>query len=250
MYLAASTDVTRSLKTVRLPSKPAAAIHTRMAALLLASLIIPIPRAESRSATPNEANLRMGSSFTLGRGALFERYYRELLNFLARKVGDREFAADLAQESYARVYAAPGKDDVAEPRALLYTTARNLVIDHHRRVTVRAQVELADESGIEMEAAAGPASSEPDAVLSGRQRLAAIEDALAHLPPRPREAFVLYKLDGLSRAEVASQMGVSVRTVETHLEIAMDACLRRLQALDGVACATGASAVKKPRKSE
>lgn len=167
---------------------------------------------------------------------MFERYYRELLNFLARKVGDRDLAADLAQESYARVYASQTRE-VHEPRALLYTTARHLVTDHHRRSAVRAQVH-ADlpptndgdtDSGPD---APGPASLEPDALLAGRQRLAAVERAVAQLAPRPREAFVLYKLDGLSRGEVAAKMGVSVKTVETHLQIAMAACLRHLQALD------------------
>lgn len=166
---------------------------------------------------------------------MFERYYRELLNFLARQVGDRELAADLAQESYARVYASAHRQGALAPRALLYTTARNLVIDHHRRAAVRGDVrrESAEGEPLEPDATPGPASQEPEAVLQGRQRLAAIERAVAGLPPRPREAFVLYKLDGLSRPEVAARMGVSVKTVETHLEVAMEACLRELQVLDG-----------------
>lgn len=168
-----------------------------------------------------------------GCGALvFERYYRELLNFLARKVGDRDLAADLTQESYARVYAAKS-GEVREPRALLYTTARHLVTDHYRRAVVRGQLPSDDPAMDDPDAAMGPESLEPDTRLAGRQRLAAIERAVAGLPPRPREAFVLYKLDGLSRGEVAERMGVSVKTVETHLQIAMDACLRHLQALDG-----------------
>jgi len=181
---------------------------------------------------------------------LFERYYRELLNFLARKVGDRELAADLAQESYARVYAASNREGVIEPRALLYTTARNLVTDHHRRATVREQVEVPNESHErgdtqDLDIVLGPESLEPEAVFAGRQRLAAIQEVVAQLPPRPREAFVLYKLDGLSRGEVAERMGVSIKTVETHLAIAMEACLHRLQQLDGTASGKPVSSEKK-----
>ncbi len=186
----------------------------------------------------------------LGCGALvFERYYRELLNFLARKVGDRDLAADLTQESYARVYAAKGTP-VHEPRALLYTTARHLVTDHYRRAVVRGQLPSDDAAVGDPDAAMGPESLEPDARLAGRQRLAAIERAVAGLPPRPREAFVLYKLDGLSRGEVADKMGVSVKTVETHLQIAMDACLRQLQALDGEAASGMRPAHASTRKRE
>jgi len=52
-------------------------------------------------------------------------------------------AADLAQESYARVYAAQlSGAGIVNPRALLYRTARNLVIDHYRHAEVRTGVEL------------------------------------------------------------------------------------------------------------
>ena len=68
------------------------------------------------------------------------RYYRELLSFLSRKVSDRATAADLAQESYARLFAAQQAASVVrDPRALLYKTARNLVIDQGRRGDVRAR---------------------------------------------------------------------------------------------------------------
>ena len=203
------------------------------------------------SHAPSKPACPMASSLISGRALpLFEHYYRELLNFLARKVGDRDLAADIAQESYSRVYAAADRDAVAEPRALLYTTARNLVTDHHRRTATRQQVEVTaqeDERGFD--AGMGPASAEPDAVLAGRQRLAAIEQVVAQLPPRAREAFVLYKLDGLSRPEVAAIMGVSVKTVETHLEVAMRACQRRLQELDGALPVAAPRPAKKTRSS-
>lgn len=169
---------------------------------------------------------------------MFERYYRELLNFLAHKVGDRELAADLVQESYARAYAASNKQGVLEPRALLYTTARNLVTDHYRRSAVRGENMVqptgSTEPGpLELDAMVGPSSMEPDAILSGRQRLTAIEQVITGLPPRAREAFVLFKLDGLSRSEVAREMGIGLRTVETHLQVAMTALVSELQLLDG-----------------
>ncbi|WP_422388063.1 sigma factor [Delftia tsuruhatensis] len=66
------------------------------------------------------------------------RYYRELLRFLQRAVKDRDTAEDLAQESYARLLAVQRSGEgIAEPRALLYRTARNLVIDQYRRSEVR-----------------------------------------------------------------------------------------------------------------
>jgi RNA polymerase sigma factor (sigma-70 family) len=167
---------------------------------------------------------------------VFERYYRELLSFLSRKVSDRATAADLAQESYARVYEAQRTGSVVrDPRALLYRTARNLVTDHHRRTGVRAGFDGAapDEGAVELDDCIGPATFEPDTILSSGQGLAAMVATIDRLPPRCREAFVLYKFDGLSYAEVAERMGISVRTVEMQLRIAMDACWACLDEVNG-----------------
>lgn len=189
---------------------------------------------------------------------MFERYYRELLGFLSRKVTDRATAADLTQEAYARLYATASRDEATaeagNPRALLYKVARNVVADHYRKVRVRQQVEDAGDGHQEMfelDLHLGPESLQPDAILSGRERLAAIERAIAALPPRPREAFVLYKIDGLSRAQVAQKMGIGVKTVETHLRYAVEACLDHLRALDsgppsGPAAGSGKDRARQP----
>lgn len=163
------------------------------------------------------------------------RYYRELLNFLSRSVRDRDTAADLAQESYARVLAAQqAGQSVHDPRALLYRTARNLVIDQHRRADVRAETDEAVDAEAGLDGIAGPRSFEPDAILSSREGLAAIVATIDKLPPRCREAFILYKFDGLSYAEIAGKMGISVRTVEMQLQIAMQACWQCLDVLNGM----------------
>jgi transmembrane sensor len=161
---------------------------------------------------------------------VIEPFHRELLNFLTRRVGNRDLAADLAQESFARVYAAASTHRVSEPRALLYTTARNLLTDHHRRSRVRgtAWSRSCDPQDQLPDDLAGPDTHQPEVILDGRQRLMRLEQTLAALPPRAREAFVLSKIDGLSRAEVAQAMGVSVKTVESHLDVAMRACTQAL----------------------
>jgi RNA polymerase sigma-70 factor (ECF subfamily) len=154
-------------------------------------------------------------------------------------VSDRDTAADLAQESYARVLAAQQAGrPVQDPRALLYRTARNLVIDRHRRAGVRGETGEAgalDDPDLAPDDLAGPQSQEPDAILASRQGLAAVAATIDRLPPRCREAFILYKFDGLSYAEIAGRMGISPRTVEMQLQIAMQACWRCMDELDGTA---------------
>lgn len=157
---------------------------------------------------------------------MLERYYRELLSFLSRALKDRDTAADLTQESYARVLAVQqGGQHVENPRALLYQTARNLVIDHQRHGNVRASVETADAPDSADEAP-GSRNWEPETAVASQQGVLALVTVIDNLPPRCREAFMLNRFEGMTYAEVAQHMDISVKAVEQHIKHALDACER------------------------
>lgn len=164
------------------------------------------------------------------------RYYRELLNFLSRTLNDREAAADLAQESYVRLLEVrhAGKA-VAEPRALLYRTARNLVIDQYRRGEVRGTALPLDSDEADADTArlAAPAASQPEVAAASAQGVNAMLAVIGALPLRCREAFILHKFDGLPQAEVARRMGISIKMVERHIAHGLAACRQCRDGLDG-----------------
>jgi RNA polymerase sigma-70 factor (ECF subfamily) len=113
----------------------------------------------------------------------------------------------LAQESYARVLAVQQSGEtITEPRALLYRTARNLVIDQYRRSEVRNTYAAAEgDSSIDAaDLASGPEALEPEVAAMSSQTVDALLAAIGELPLRCREAFILHKFDGLSQAEVAA----------------------------------------------
>lgn len=154
---------------------------------------------------------------------MLERYHTELLNFLCRLVGDRDTAADLTQESFVRVLSAQSLGQaVVEPRALLYRVARNLVVDQHRRAQVRCHADL--DAIAEDQLPAAPRHLQPEDALASQQVIRAYLAAIEALPPRCREAFVLFAFDDLSHADIARRMGISVSMVEKHIIRAMVAC--------------------------
>jgi RNA polymerase sigma-70 factor (ECF subfamily) len=164
---------------------------------------------------------------------LLERYYRELLNFCARTVKDRDAAADVVQESYARVLALQhARVVIAEPRALLYQTARHVMVDLHRRERLRNHDDLGamDES----EQPALPVRLQPDALLASSQALAAYVATIEALPPRCREAFILHVYDDLTHAQIAERMGTSVSMVEKHIARGRRECRACERQLQGV----------------
>lgn len=154
---------------------------------------------------------------------MFEHYYRELLNFCTRKLRDRDAAADVVQESYARILAVhrAGQDIVA-PRALLHQTARRLMIDQHRRLEVRDHDDIDDLT--EADEPIAPAHLQPEDAYSSQQQVRAIMAAIEALPPRCREAFILNRFDGLSHQEVADKMGISKNMVAQHIIRGVLAC--------------------------
>lgn len=154
---------------------------------------------------------------------MLERYHRELLNFLTGQVKDRDTAADLAQESCVRVLAVQQAGrPVFDLRALLYRTARNLLVDQHRRTEVRRHEPL--DALAEEQQPCAPAHWQPDQVLASRQIVQAYVATIEALPPRCREAFVLNVFDELGHAQIAARMGISVSMVEKHLVRGMVAC--------------------------
>ncbi|KQP37900.1 sigma-70 family RNA polymerase sigma factor [Pseudorhodoferax sp. Leaf274] len=154
---------------------------------------------------------------------MLERYHRELLNFLARQVRDRDAAADLAQESYVRVLAVQHAGQaIVDMRALLYRTAHNLLVDRHRRAAVRRHDDL--DALAEHEQPHAPAHLQPEEALAAMQVVRAYVATIEALPPRCREAFVLHVFDGLSHAQVGQHMGISASMVEKHIVRAMVAC--------------------------
>src|SRR6185437_12661604 len=116
-----------------------------------------------------------------------------LMQFLQHNWRNRSDLVDLRQEVYVRVFEAARKEIPEHPRQFVFSTARNLLIDHIRREQV-----------IPIEAMADPGE---------------LSVALDELPPRCREAFVLGKIEGLSGQEIAVRMGVTESAVSRHLAL-------------------------------
>lgn len=169
---------------------------------------------------------RGGSSDLL---ASFQEHYADLLRFLARRLGDVEHAADVAQDTYLRLSNLPAGQAIDEPRAFLFRVAGNLAIDRLRREKRLATLHADEEAANEI---CDPATSLEDALLAS-ERLNQLDDALDQLPANARLALLLNRLDGLSHAQIAVRLGVSESMVGKYLVQAMRHCrdwLRRTEA--------------------
>jgi len=157
-------------------------------------------------------------------GAVLENYYRELVSYLCARRGNRQAAEDIAHDAYIRVLERSGGSEIEHPRAFLYRTALNLVIDGHRRGLLR-QVEPLEVLDSD-ERFFSPAPSQS---MDLNQRLELMQRALAELSQPCRESFLLRKLDGLSHPQIAERLGISRSVVEKHIVNAMKHCRLRMR---------------------
>lgn len=136
-----------------------------------------------------------------------------LRRFVRRRVGSREDAEDVIQEAYLRVLRYSDEHKIDSEERLLFSAARNLAVDSMRRRRTREKI-AADYATLEWESQSWPAA---DDELYIWQCLNIVEAAVALLPQRCREVFLLHRVHDLSYRQIAAHCGISVSAVEKHV---------------------------------
>lgn len=127
---------------------------------------------------------------------------------------------DIVQETYLRAYEASEHSQIQHPRAFLVQTARNLALNHISKMANRddIKVDISEASSVYLE------SSSAEQVVELEQRLTFFCRAVQRLPKQARRAFILKKVYGLRRREIAIDMGLSESTVKKHIAKGMLMC--------------------------
>lgn len=147
---------------------------------------------------------------------LFAIYSVPLYNHLLSKTGDPDLSKDLVQETYLR---AADKRDLATIRNLpsyLFRIANNLLIDHHRRQTVRKTDTDTDRLDTCRDESGGP-EVQAGAIMT----LERIRASLATMPKLTQDVFILCRVAGKTHKETARYLRISTSSVQKHLASAL-----------------------------
>ena len=154
---------------------------------------------------------------------LYARHRGGLYAFVARQSPVAAWVDDIYQDAWLAV--TRSRTDYrpsAAFRTWLYQIARNRLIDLVRQhQPARLARYLADEDDDPAASLPDPAPG-PDAVAERQQRKAALEQALATLPPAQREAFLLREHAELSVDDIAAMTGVTPETAKSRLRYALN----------------------------
>lgn len=145
----------------------------------------------------------------------FERYYVVVRKFIMGFIDDRAAADDLAQELFIRLWNRRLSIDPQKSlKKWLIVSARNSALNWLKAKSRSSEAPI--------EAADTPDDgSQPIESLCLRQLEMSLDNAISALPERRKQIFKMSRLDHLPNDEIASRLGLSVRTVEKHIELAL-----------------------------
>ncbi len=144
--------------------------------------------------------------------ALFRAHYAGLCSFVVGYLHSEDEARDIVHDLFLALLE---KHEAGGPAsytsAYLYSAARNRALKRlrHHRVVTRWQEQAADSGTPQVEAA--------DHTLRFNEAAEAAEAAIAQLPDRCREVFLLSRRQHMTYAEIAATLDLSVKTVEVQM---------------------------------
>ncbi|MDP3608386.1 MAG: sigma-70 family RNA polymerase sigma factor [Methylophilus sp.] len=148
--------------------------------------------------------------------SLYRSHHGWLVSWLKRRLGCIQNANDLAQDTFLHVIdKSTSFAQVNEPRALLSTIAHGLMVDHVRRKDLE-QAYLQTIAHLPQRLDASPEDR-----LIFIEALLHIDQLFNGLKPNVRDVFLLSRLEGMTYPEIATKLGVSLRTVESHMAQAL-----------------------------
>ena len=145
---------------------------------------------------------------------IYDAYADDIFRFCYLKVSSKEVAEDISQETFTRFWQALREGTVMRSeRALLYTIARNLVIDWYRKKK-ESSLDVLAEDGREV---AGDGAPEVMRTAEMQEALRAVDA----LDEASKEAVLLRFVEGLTPQEIGRLSGESANVISVRLNRAM-----------------------------
>lgn len=145
---------------------------------------------------------------------LFDRYYNRLVAYIVTYTHDHDQSEEIVQQAFINLWEDRNKLSIEKsPRNYLYSIAYNRFIDSFNKSKKRKQ--LLDDL---WEKSLRDRITEDNEQLE--KRIEKMKQMINSLPPKCRKIIRLSKHEGLKYTEIAEQMGITVKTVESQMRIA------------------------------
>ena len=146
--------------------------------------------------------------------------YKDLVRRLARRLGSDELAQDALQDTFLRLEQGNSIGPVHNPKAYLLRIALNMAANRRAADNRRLMVSETDKLLELPDDAPDPARA-----AEARSEVDAVKRALDDLPARRRAIVLASWIDNLSHSEIAHRFGISIRTVQVEMKLALEHCV-------------------------
>ena len=148
--------------------------------------------------------------------AIFLRWYPQVQRFLVSLVKDTTLAEDLSQSVFMKLWLNRDRLDPSKSlKNYLLVLSRNGALDvfKSKRNLIMADMATPPEK---------PSSDHTEFMAEVSEAQSRILHAVEQMPPQRKSVFVMSRFQHLSSEEIAEILGLSVRTVEKHLQLALE----------------------------
>ena len=148
---------------------------------------------------------------------LFKKYYAPLCKYVYTYLKDKDESENITQEVFITIW--NNKEQIAintSVSSYLYRSVRNHAINFLKKSTRYSVESIENMPGFEI--ANEESEIDEDTFFEMEKK---ISEAIDSLPDRCREVFKLSRVDGLKYKEIAEQLDISIKTVETQMSIAL-----------------------------
>lgn len=147
---------------------------------------------------------------------LFDRHFADLCNFLLIYLHSKEIAEEVALEIFTYVWEKRETLQIkATFKSFLFASAKNKAISHYRKEHKTIFTSL-DTGDYQMQEVSGAQQ-----FMENNELREIIDVAISKLPWKSRQIYQLAWEDNLSHKEIAEQLGITPKTVENHVGIAL-----------------------------
>lgn len=162
--------------------------------------------------------------------------YANLLPAICQQTKSIHLAQDILHDALLRYALLDNFKTILCPHAYLRKVVNSILVDNYRHtkqfVSLNADKSDKDRDEVVLNLSEIQYAPSSEHLVDLQQRLSALQIVINALPPKCREVFWLYRVDGLSQPEIAKQLGISLNMVEKHMMRAMidlsEACERIL----------------------
>lgn len=152
---------------------------------------------------------------------------RFIQRFIQRFTSASYNVDDLVQETFLKGFSAELRMQINEPKAFLFKIAKNIVLTEVRKDARSPHGYMKNIDDVSQILDENQATTEE--WLDGRKKLILFSKAVAQLPPRCREAFIMKRIDNLQYKQIANRMGISISAVEKHVTTGLLKCNKYLR---------------------